>query len=396
MTKTKNSGSASAQTTTSIQIYTSFILYPENQDSEIDPASLQLSLKYNNSSNFGSDWILEGSIENLSVALLADYFDNSCREGAMKVLGNLTLRSLDMIYTYASPSPSSFLITAILELGELELDMSYQYVSALNKGKSAAQIKWGDTPPVSAPTTLWAFEASLRVNSPSATIASVAESIVPGSAVKLPNFVGQISVAPQYDPTNSPIKLRYSGDDAGGSILTVWVSIESFNLTFIQYRTPGGNHGANKKILRISVDQIPLLDKVPLVNQLPQPFDHLIYLWVEDDDNTTGGFTRALLSGINNNLASENIPAIQFKETKKTQTNNDLLLPEGHHFLIITNGIVVLDHLFHASASDTTPKQNQAISRFVNSGQIPVKTAPPAEAPVTTGDTQSKAGPFSI
>ena len=404
------------QTFTKIQIQSNFILMSKDNPF-INPAFLQVSLEYDNSGS-GSQWILEGSVDNLSVALLADYFDTSSSEGAMAVLGNITLSSLDMVYTYSSGSASSFLITAILQLGGLELDLSYQYVSSLNVGKTAAQLKWGDTVPNGAKsiTSNWTFEAYLRENSPGATIASIAESIVPGSAANIPTFVGGISVAPLSGPSDSPVKLIYTGGNAIGSLLLVWVSIGAFNLTFVQYRTPSANGSTpiTKRILRISVDQIPLLDDVPLVKELPQPFDHLVYLWVQDADPTvTGtakaGFTRALLAGpsdpstptinINDVLSKEGIPVIQFKDAKNTPQPSDLLLQEGHHFVVIANGSVVLDHVFHASASDTTPTNQLTSSGAPGSspsGNVSAPATAEPEAPVTKGDTNKKAGPLSV
>jgi hypothetical protein len=411
---------ADTQTSTSLVISSSFYLYPNDPTSTLSPAFLQVQLEYDNSAA-GSDWTLQGSLDNLSVALLANYFDESCRDGAMAILGNITLASLDMFYTYTSGSASSFLISAVLQLGGLELDLSYQYVSSLNKGQTAAAIQWPDSPPPGVKllqTTGWAFEAYLRVNSPAATIASIAESIVPSSSAKIPTFVGGISVAPKNDPTNSPVKLLYTGGDDKGSILMVWLSIGVFNLTFIQYRSPAANGATSvtKRIMRISIDQIPLLDDVPLINQLPQPFDYLTYMWVEDDDpKTTGtdkaGFSRALLAGavagsspaianainVNSELHFEGIPEIQFKEISQTPTNDDLILQAGHHFVVIANGAVVLDHVFNATAADTTPPAplaSTAESKLVMKAASPPTTG--AEAPVTKGNTDKKAGPLSI
>ena len=46
------------------------------------------------------------------------------------------------------------------------------------------------------------------------------------------------------------------------------------------------------------------------------------------------------------------------KKRKRHKKMTTSYFQKALHFLIITNGIVVLDHLFHASASDTTPKQS--------------------------------------
>lgn len=81
--------------TTAVQIYSTVSLNPVN-DTSIPPATLDVNLSYN-SKDGASDWMLQGSISNLSVALLADvFFDASCATGAMAVLGKLNLTELDV------------------------------------------------------------------------------------------------------------------------------------------------------------------------------------------------------------------------------------------------------------------------------------------------------------
>lgn len=341
------------------------------------------------------------------------------------------------MYTYTSGQASSFLISAIITLGELELDLSYQYISKLHSSTSpvkptAASLKWGDKPPHSEVSKLepdpaknrWTFEAFLRVSNQSSTVASIADSIVPGKGDDLPPFVGEIVVSATGDPLNAPIKLIYTGDDVNGSILAVWVNIGPFNMTFIQYRPKSAVAGDKtpkvKQILRISCDQIPMLDKVPLVNQLPQPFDHLIYLWVDDPgqtDKNLKGFTRETIDkdigkdeAINHALAEVSIPEIMLKESKSTNPT-DLVLVAGHHFVVVTDNKVVLDHVFEpdsTTATATTQPTAPAApaATILNTGTVSAVATPPPpppkpvvtgpESPPTKGDSNTKAGPLSI
>lgn len=106
-----------------------------------------------------------------------------------------------------------------------------------------------------AATTQWTFEAFLQVKDQTSTIASIANSIVPGKGDTLPYFVGSIVVAAKGDPLHAPIKLIYTGMDTEGSIMAVWVNISPFNITFIQYRPPVTTSSSTptvKRILRIS------------------------------------------------------------------------------------------------------------------------------------------------
>jgi hypothetical protein len=199
-------------------------------------------------------------------------------------------------------------------------------------------------------------------------------------------------------------------------------------MTFIQYRSMAKNGQTPfvKKMLRISCDQIPMMDKVPLVNQLPQPFDHLVYLWVEDDDSKTKGFTRDMIdksedgNPINKVLEEVKIPEIQFKEIKKEGGNSkDVIVQAGHHFIVVSDGKVVLDHIFtpdkKTTDTQTNPQTNPETNpptdadthpavAAVGSGHVAAAATPPAtepapavpESPATKGDTTTQAGPLTV
>ncbi|KAG4427792.1 hypothetical protein IFR05_016724, partial [Cadophora sp. M221] len=405
---------------TSIQIASQVKLKPTTvTDPPIKEAVLDVALSYDNIGG-ATDWTLEGSLQNLSVALLADcYFDESCKSGAIEVLGKLNLRSLKVLYVYSVGQASSLLITAIINLGGLELDLSYQYVSTKVKptAKTAAQIRWGDKPPnaelkpiLVTSETNWTFEAYLRVTDQEATIASIADSIVPGKGQDLPAFVGGIKISAKGDPLNAPIKLIYTGNNTDGSVLAVWVNLGPFNMTFIQYRSiaTATQKATTKSILRVSADQIPLLDKIPLVNELPQPFDNLVYMWVGDPGQTNPnlrGFTREMIEvdaggkrPINKALAKAGIPPILLKKSKSQTPSTNLALQAGHHFIVVTNGKVVLDHIFEPGEKDKQPPK---------AGDPPPPTPPPrprneppatavSEKPPTKGESNTKAGPLTI
>jgi hypothetical protein len=347
----------------------------------------------------------------------------------MAVLGNITLEHLDVFYVYSSGIASSFLISAVLVLGKLELDLSYQYIFSHqpNDSETAASIQWGTNPPdgISLITpddskpSQWKFEAYLKIDSPGSDIASIAESISPGAAAKLPEFVGGIVVSPKSDPTNSPVKLVYQGDNVTGSILTVWVSLGLFNLTFIQYCTPKSDSKSAtvKRLLRISVDQIPPIN-APLVGQLPQPFDHLTYLWIEDDDSiqtdtNLKGFTKDMVMGssstaVNTILSSLSVPPIQLKDSATKVTGSNIILQAGHHFVVSANGEVVLDHVFQNVGAAAPPSEFASVP-MSSKAVVPAKTAAvkshavvlandpkqPDAAP-TKGVTNLKVGPLTV
>ena len=442
--KVKAQGSATATTSSFVHLFSSMTLSATN-DPSIPSADLELRLDYA-SAPTGGAWTLTGSVRELSAALIADWFDADTKSGALDVLRDISLKDLEMTYAYQKGKASSFLISATIGLGKLELDLSYQYVSTSQDPAkpTAAAEKWAEqgapenvklisSPKLDAtgkPTKAeWAFEAYLHASGTDVDVAGVVDGFKPGAGSDLPDFIGGIKIA--VDKEKAPVRLRYSGDDASGSVLTIWLEVGPFNLTFIQFRTKARDPTQPptvKRLLRISADQIPFMNKVPLVNELPQPFDHLLYLWVEDlgqPDPNLKGFTKAMLGNsaggptgtgpdidVNSELDKMSIPPILVKESQSTQgrnlSGNNVVLKAGSHFMLVTNGKVVLDHVFSAKSSKpagNVPRPaNSGVPRggalALNAPGTPAATGSSADdkgvAPVTKGDTNAKAGPLSI
>jgi hypothetical protein len=346
----------------------------------------------------------------------------------MAVLDKLNLRTLDIMYTYQAGTASSFLMTGVLVLGMLELDMSFQYVSSkMKSGDMTAAGVYADKKPAdnrlpadpkarqekATGKNTFKFVATLRLSSPGATIASVAESIVPGAGDSLPAWIGDIVVNPANStgvsfPT-AELQWNIAPSTAGStSVLTLWVSIAGFSLTFVQYRAlavkVGNDPGKplTKRLLRIGVDQIPLMKDIPLVGQLPQPFDSLEYLWVDDETLKPIGITRQELDLINANKPQD-IPPFQTKRAKAQEADTTIVLAAGHHFVVISNSQVVLDHVFNASRKETEdPDKPKALTGRLNSAtptppdKPPAQIKTPANPQPTKGNLETKAGPLSV
>lgn len=368
------------KTTFDISLFDAFEITGKSQATgESLTATFSILLRYQNLDQVGH-WTIAASARNLSVALIRSFFNDDAQDSVMAVLGGLTLANADVVYTFATKQASAFTMRGTLLLGDLELDLTY-----LN-------------PDPSSPSG-WSFTATLRVDSPDSTIGKVAESIVPGASDSLPSFIGDIPVSPKS--SNVPVcllKINHATDPQKGTAtaLTVWLSIGGLSFTFIQYtsRAKSPAKGVLKRILRITADQIPLMDKIPVIDHLPQPFDQLIYMWVGDDsskltgpskpDSSRLGFSQVELQDLQSLLPSE-IPPIQIKQTAPPKSNDSpIALAHGHHFAVIVGGRVVLDHVFDTNKEDSSDTP------------APANSPPVVEARPTKGNTTTKAGLLSI
>jgi hypothetical protein len=337
-------------------LFTEFTLTPPS-GSSFSPATFDIDIQW---SSAGS-WVLHGSVGDLPLAMLADFFDGSVRDIVAALVGPLPLGELDVVYTYdADGEASSFLIHGVIFLGALELDLAYEYASGLLEAgvDSASVIVWKQNgteashpPPLLGPVvggvrqSVWTFTATLGSSSPGSTIGSMLQSVT-GNAVHLPAFVASIPVGEASGP-QSAVKLVLRGTDAYMA-LSIAITIGDFTLTFISLSTPSSTHA--KRILRVQVDQIPLVKDIPLIKQLPQPFDKLVYLWLDDDSGR--GVLQTELAHINDELDFLSIPRVVTKDTNNADPTLPVLRP-GHHFMVLNKGGVVLDHVFGDDAANS-------------------------------------------
>lgn len=117
---------------------------------------------------------------------------------------------------------------------------------------------------------------------------------------------------------------------------------------------------------------------------------------------------------INSILEHFSIPPIQWKETKSKPDPSDLVLQAGHHFIVVTNNKVVLDHVFESgqetpNPSPHAPNPTAKVSRIAEQGHVISKPSAPvsregaapapetsSEPPATKGDSNTQAGPLTV
>jgi Family of unknown function (DUF6603) len=308
---------------------------------------IELDLRYNSTDDY---WFLELQADYIQILNLTDYFDSSITSHVNSTVGTLYIKSLDVMYTFDGlGNASSFLFTGALALGDLELDLYYQYQSTLKsvQGTDASTLVWGSSQPDGTGTTTvaqpWIFQAFLGATSPNSKLQDVVTSI--SSTTKLPSFVGNIPINPASGG-DSPGKLELLpvGD---GVILIVQIVLADLDFTFVYLSTSS----TSQIVFRISVDKIPVINSIPLIKQLPQPFDSLLYLYLDGEK----GLNQDDLNTINKALDNISIPQLVPQGTNDPGSAT-VALQAGHHFMVLQGSTVVLDHVFNdADANSSDP-----------------------------------------
>lgn len=83
-------------------------------------------------------------------------------------------------------------------------------------------------------------------------------------------------------------------------------------------------------------------------------------MWVDDaeTDPNLKGFTRDNIGGnkaVNAALAAISIPSILLKDASTSTAPADIVLQAGHHFMVVANDKLVLDHIFTPGPADQNP-----------------------------------------
>lgn len=386
-------------------------------------AGLSLLFSYND-----GDWLLHGHAENLSVGLLHSFFEKDSSSALIGMLGDLNIASLDLILTHsATGALASFLFTGVITLEGLELRLFYQYATTSvqpsgERAIDAALENAGTASTRQAPTggqqTTWVFECDLGASTQNATIGSIANSFVANSAGDMPSFIAKIGI-PQADGSQgrTPIYLKARKID-GLVLFALSITIGAVSVLFVQVAPVTSQSASDtpptppKRLIRFSVSKLPFIDKVPLLNTLPQPFDLLEYVWVSKAGDS-GGFLKSEIDSVNDNLlhASDTLkykasvktdsatidnPARPAGETtsKPDPTADPVVLTEGHHFIVIHGGEVVVDHPFlTGSTTSSSGEAKKSSSRMVMALESP--PTPPPSAP-SKGPLSFKLGPLAI
>ncbi|KEF54961.1 uncharacterized protein A1O9_08613 [Exophiala aquamarina CBS 119918] len=370
---------AKSGSTLEMEMFTQFQLNPP--DDRFGTGRIDLRFRY-----ASGLWELGGHADNIQVGSIAPWFDPNLQSEVLDVVGKLKIVSVDLAYSFEKSGPkqkaSAFTFEGLIEMGELQLSLLYQYQKITEGAPSARKLLTGSEkklgPVVRAAaneSTFWLFEAILDTPQPETTLAEIAESIVEGAAAELPSFVGDIQVKSD-DAGAELMSLRVQKSGYGGVQRVVFVfnvNIATLEFTFAQVSSKIGTSNATKRLLRVAVEKIPLLSDLPVVKELPQPFDELQYMWSQ-----TAGLVRTEVEALNQNLGEGN--ELMFKATTKssvdpTSNKDPVVFAEGHHFVVVNDGQAILDHVFKPTknqgsttvartlrAGDSTPAASLAAS----------------------------------
>ncbi|KAF2465819.1 uncharacterized protein BDR25DRAFT_378525 [Lindgomyces ingoldianus] len=385
-----------------INISTVFYLLPRNFD-PTNPNSFAAQISASVDVLDGL-WVIKAEADNLQFAALYSLFDSDVSDSVMDILEEFSIPRIQFAFTYGMDKAPNISLTGALRISTFEIDVGYWYNSAES----------------------WSFQGQLGFISDKdkITIAHIVREFDTSIADVLDEieFIKSISIpAINQDATDfdsAPIQF-YMTSTSDAVIMWFQVEIDSavgaFTFLFAQYKPKPKPNAQNqmpatrpspKRLIRVRLDHLPTLPNIPIVGSIGQPVDSISYVYVQDSEginpankSPSAGFTLQEIDAINATLQDRN--AIRFRDTKSnlpsanasstppatgSSAPPNYVLLHGHHFIVVTNGKVVVDHKFGSSTPSTTP-QNKIVSKRVTGGPVVRPAAGPlAPSPQATAE----------
>jgi hypothetical protein len=174
----------------------------------------------------------------------------------------------------------------------------------------------------------WKFEAYLgAADDRPATLRAIVKSVMGDDAGKaVPDFANtDIPAAPAGTSPMTLIvnktEVKYPQIDEVRIGFTVNIVLSPAEFTFAQIASTKDGTITVKRVLRISISNIPFLSNLPVVKELPQPFQKLVYLWVVKRDGDESALMEDEVKAINKELGDQS-NQVDFK------SSTNLLAPQ--------------------------------------------------------------------
>lgn len=387
---------------------------------------LDFSLVYNRSD---TKWYVTADATEINFGALVQFFDPSATSSMTSVLGKLTLQSLHIAYVYEKDrktqnmAGSSFVFAGVVRIADtLLLDMFYQYTSD-SSGQTPHDLLEGLKqlkPPINYPVSLkvptfntgessaWKLDFFVNTVKGGATVAQVLYGIA--SITDIPGFIGDLKLEKDQNGTQPVLSLQAAkqkfSDTEHAITFYFDISISFMEFTFAQVAIKDDTSATSPsatspfRILRFSVGALPLFNTLPVIKELPQPYQSLNYYYIagptDPDNNTSIDISNTFFKWLNDNLFGDS------KLYCKAATTDDsgTALKLGSHFVVVNNDSCVLDHLFNApdspsiTTTQTPQPDGQSSQKVVVRKPFIRDTAPDETDNTPTKGTVKKDTPF--
>ncbi|KAL7931428.1 hypothetical protein V8C35DRAFT_116546 [Trichoderma chlorosporum] len=327
-----------------------------------DPdATLRATITYASENDLVS---FQGMATNIPMTVLHTLFpEGEEREHAMSILEHITIREIGLLIKHTKGSETTIEFNGAIEISGFLLKTNFDRKGAESWSLDSHLLKQ---------------EANVGASPKEIDLGEAIEKLLgPSVAELIPDFVTKTKLKVN-DPANDGFDvecLRLKDPNClvfGAELKFGLLHVQFAQIVPVATKPSAGAKPAVKRLIRVSVGPLPSVPKLPVVGDLPIPFDALEFLWVSDT------MTQSELDILNVHI-------------KKFQTQNISLgkgnteLVKGSHFRLVGSGSVFLDHIF----DDTKPQKAEKDAADVKSKESPGAPTSTSKLPVQAASGSS-------
>ncbi|KAF5025359.1 hypothetical protein F66182_2570 [Fusarium sp. NRRL 66182] len=300
-------------------------------------------------------WTLKASIEALNFGALYELMDPNAKQDVAAVLGHYKVAELGLVYNYSSDGKGSgFKVSGKMILDKVALSMAYTY----------DQSGWS--------VAAWLTAEELKDKN--LLLGDVIDNLAGNDgddAEELPDFIRNLPIVKGSGDKIIDVtclKMSKKSDKPAAAdeekkdsyiLFQATVSLGSFRINFVHHRDLSQDpKDPPKRVFRIAMGELPKL-KMDTLGELPQPFDEIVYLWVQDSKGQKqpgkeAGLTEAEVKRINTGIKrgddESSTEWLFYRDTRKPEGRKptDVVLLTGSHFIIIAKNanekLAILDY----------------------------------------------------
>ncbi|KAL7947492.1 hypothetical protein V8C42DRAFT_317934 [Trichoderma barbatum] len=298
---------------------------------------------------YSDGWTLSADAVNLQMANLYTLLPvDGSNHALMNLMGKILIPDFSIAVKFAKQRPSILDIDATFLIGPLQLGIKYHH------GPDEWHLKGGVK---EAPS-----------GNPEATLEELLDDFIHDHLDSFPDFIRNLKIPLAKISANLSCSSKSQpGSKAKVVVFSFMVTVDKFNFSFVQMQSQEGafpkqldesKRKKPKRILRFSLSGLPAANDIPIVQDLPQPFDEMDFLWVSEDVTVDDA------KFINQEVFNEkSLPPLHWKTTVKRggpeDNSKSIALSSGCHFQLIlreqNKPTCALDYVFNGSKHKDSP-----------------------------------------
>ncbi|KAI1204034.1 hypothetical protein F5X97DRAFT_282882 [Nemania serpens] len=333
---------------------------------------------------YDQGWTLSTEAVDLQVANFYSIFPvDGSNHALMNLMAAIWVPSLSITVKFGNQQTRSLAIDGVIILGPLEMELKYQHDS-----------------------DGWHFGGSFRSalhDKKDASLEELLDDLIHDHLDSFPDFIRNLKIPlSKISASLTCSSKTLAGSTAKHVVFSFSVVVDKFSFTFVQIQDQNGSFPKQKeedkkkpkRILQFSLTGLPSAKDIPVVHDLPQPFDEIDFLWVSED------VTIEEAKLINQEVFKDPSPPLLWKSTSNRRGREDdskaPALHSGCHFqLILRDGnrpTCALDYVFGRPTKAVVQPKPSGGETPADPSLKPAAAPAPSESAALTPVTRSSNG----